>query len=336
MDSTEKQADTPADINPASDVSPAPIENTSAQTEAQPSASEPVTRPRLSESQFESEHAELPPLSSIPAAGAAIENTAETADAPAESRTQARRGIGRSNGSRNGKNQPQSSCGVVENPGEITENLSGKFAGGYGDRPENRERRRDRETPAATTETAETGPNEFVPPVSQGSFKAEMNPERERQAREEKRRDRQPFGKTDSAGNRERREQGRDWTPTQRNDGKPGERNPRQKLLIEPAKMPVQPSESLFEKIKKFFGNLFGMTGKTKAKTGDKKFGERDDKRGERGRGQYRDQRGHGRGRGGEFRHGNRGGKQNFSRGESHRRPHSHNANRHDNKRGGE
>lgn len=220
MSDTDNREATPAPQGEAIAASPIPSD-----AAAKPAPAAPA--PRISESSFEAAHADLPPLSTL---------GGDTPAVASESATTAgngpRRGRGRDRGASAGKfgasGQPAKvAFGVVENPADLTENLSGKHVAGYGDQPPREERprreeRRPRETapaaaevnpaeaaaaagwketsseaaPAAEAVVSETGPKEFVPPVSEGTFKADLNPETERKAREERRqqRDERPRG----------------------------------------------------------------------------------------------------------------------------------------------
>lgn len=121
---TEEQTQDTPKVEEA--VVPAPAPEVSAAPAAAPVEEK---QERLVESDLEASHSEVLPLSPIAAASAgdagAVVNDAE--------KKQGRRGLRRGNsgrGRRDGKNAAQS-VGVVENPGEAKETLSGKFVDGY-------------------------------------------------------------------------------------------------------------------------------------------------------------------------------------------------------------
>lgn len=119
-----------------------------------PAAPEPAPaeekQERLVESSLEASHSEALPLSPIDASSdepVPAENGAE--------KKQGRRGLRRGNagrGRRDGKNAAQS-VGIVENPGEVKETLSGKFVDGY---EKDKEFRRARERREKTANVAAT------------------------------------------------------------------------------------------------------------------------------------------------------------------------------------
>lgn len=293
-------------------------------------ASTPASPPpaRLADSQLEAAHAELPPLSRV-SDGNSVEATAarDTGSIPS-TRPSARRGLKRGTAANGKTAAAQPDIGAVDDTAAISENLSGQYANGYGNRPERPARPERSERPErsvrperfarparpendtapvsdSASQPAETGPREFIPPVSQETYKAEMNPERERQAREDKRRERRERDgdRPDRQNRREyfgerREDKPAEWNPP-RNGG-----NPRQKLIIEPAKIPEQPDESLLGRIKRFFSGLFGSDESAKNPPRKNTSGNnREDRNGNRrgGRGRHRD-----RSRG-EFRNGSRG-----------------------------
>jgi hypothetical protein len=227
MSDTDNRESTPAPQGEAIAASQIPSD-----TAAKPAPAAPA--PRISESSFEAAHADLPPLSTL---GGNSDAAIVASESSTTAGNGARRGRGRGlapAGKFGAAGQPAKvAFGVVENPADLTENLSGKHVAGYGDqqpqqreeRPR-REERKPREAAPATAEvnpeaaaeaagwketpasaeaapaaepaevTSETGPKEFVPPVSEGTFKADLNPETERKAREERRqqRDDRPRG----------------------------------------------------------------------------------------------------------------------------------------------
>lgn len=289
MSSTDEPARDPAENN-AGDARQAVIEdkNTPTPTDATPTdTSTPAPAPqspapvRLAESQLEATHADLPPLSNIPGATSGTTGSGDASGAH-EARPATRRGLGRG-GAAGASSAARADIGVVEDPAAISETLSGQFANGYSERPERAERqerpRRERarfDAPSAPAEgAAETPPadgpatpSEFVPPVSEKIYKAEMDPERERKFREDRRRDRpERGGRRDDRNARDDRfsrdDRPRDWAPREGGQGDgtapPARVGGRQKLIIEPVKIPEQePEEGLFSRIKSFFAKLFG------------------------------------------------------------------------------
>ena len=121
--SEEKAVISPA---PETPVSPEIAPEAPAPAEAAPAEEK---QERLVESSLEASHSEVLPLSPI---AASASETAVPAEKGNEKKN-ARRGLRRGNsgrGNRNGKNAAQS-VGVVENPNEVKETLSGKFVDGY-------------------------------------------------------------------------------------------------------------------------------------------------------------------------------------------------------------
>ncbi|MDR2982539.1 MAG: hypothetical protein LBV12_09880 [Puniceicoccales bacterium] len=394
MASSENLATPPAE-KIAEPIANASITETSEQSQPVPTTT-PAAQPkeRLAESSLETSHAELPPLSTIPAGNEVAEEVPGPSE-PAGIRSTSRRGLGRSGAGKAGAGSAaRPAIGVVEDTNAISESLSGQYVQGYGEQQPRQSKRVGgepisqpaQEEPASKTDSASdtSAPREFVPPVSKGTYKAEMNPDRERQAREDKRRERQndrsvgdnrgpaerpargerqeSFGERrerqadrNVGGNRgpierpargerqeffgERREsQKQDWSPGGRpesrepkesKDSRPHKDGARQKLVIEPAKIPVQAEETFFSKIKRFFGSLFGISEPEIKKEPSKGNGQRgrnySDRDGQRGgRDRYRDRQ-HG-----NFRHGNRnrsGNPQSYNRDGRHR-PHSRGGNK--------
>ncbi|MDR2863210.1 MAG: hypothetical protein LBV54_04960 [Puniceicoccales bacterium] len=336
------------------------VEKTDAPASESPSG--PASSVRVSESALEATHADLPPLSNIPGTTTVADNSCALGN-PNENRPAARRGLGRSSGSGSDGSVGKPNIGVIEDPAAISESLSGQFANGYNNNNNSshsaRPRRERRDTPAPESNSApeaaeKSGPDEFVPPVSQRIYKAEMDPDRERQVREDKRRDRGDRSDRGDRGDRndrgdrgdrdnrrERREffgerpedRAGEWTPGDRHSEPPTPAGGgRHKLIIEPAKIPDEPvKESILTRIKRFFANLFSGKDDSSLPPVEEKRRSHDDKfRG--GRGGYR-RGGRGRGQGGgEFRSGGNyksgGNSQSFNR-DGHHRPHSRGGNRH-------
>ncbi|MBQ6705623.1 MAG: hypothetical protein IJN19_06450 [Opitutales bacterium] len=123
----------------------------------EPVASAPESAPaeeqkqeRLVDSSLEASHSEALPLSPI---SASAEETVPVTGKTSEKK-HGRRGLRRGNsgrGQRDGKVNASRSVGIVENPGEVKETLSGKFVDGYEKDKEPRrarERREKTETPS--------------------------------------------------------------------------------------------------------------------------------------------------------------------------------------------
>ena len=330
----------------------------SIQSDAAANKPAPAAAPRIAESSFEAAHAELPPLSAI--GGDAPVTASETSTTPVGVRRG--RGRGAPAGKFGAPGQPAKvAFGEVENPADMTESLSGKHVQGYPEQPERaerparpaREERKPREAAPACSEPAcacseeapaATGPKEFVPPVSEGTFKAELNPEAERKAREERRqqqanrepradRPRRDEGRPQQ-GNREPRPERPQGEQQPRRDGEPRReqrrdepRNRPGRLTIEAPKIPEQEPTTLFGKIKRAIGNLFrAKEPKTVEIAKPESKGGRDSRDWQPGRREER--RGHGERR--EFRHGNSGhGSKDPSRDGRHR-PHQRGGNHRD------
>lgn len=332
-----------------------PIATPSIPSDAAANKPAPAPANRIAESAFEAAHAELPPLSTI--GGEAPVTASETSTTPVG----VRRGRGR--GAPAGKSgasagQPAKvAFGEVENPADMTETLTGKHVNGYPERAEHperpaREERKPREAAPACSEPECTcapeapaaGPKEFVPPVSEGTFKAELNPEAERKAREERR---QQQGPREPRPDRPLRGEGRPQQGARepRPDRPQGEQQPRRegeprreqrrdeqrnrpgRLTIEAPKIPEQEPTTLFGKIKRAIGNIFRTKEpKTVEIAKPENKGNRDSRDWQPGRREER--RGHGERR--EFRHGNSGhGSRDASRDGRHR-PHQRGGNHRD------
>jgi hypothetical protein len=380
MASTENTATAPADTAesaPDAENKTSATTTTTNNTETPGTAeTAPVeTRPtpvRIAESGFEATHSDLPPLSSIPSSAA--ENSA--AAGPRNERPAARRGLGRGGDGSAPATHP--AIGVVDDPADLSESLSGQYANGYGGNGGDPARpRREREnhrgrgdpSPVAETPPAEdaptSGPREFIPPVSQKTVKAEMDPERERRNREEKRQfrparaeypraeyPRAEYPRAEHSRQQSRQDgeffgqryedRAKEWTPGG-NTANGKHQGGARAFNIEAPDIPKQVEEGLWVRIKGFFANLFGSKngGTTAPKpsgthTGpDKHAGDGAD--GGRGRGGYRHGRGR-RGGGGDFRHSNRnsgGNPQNYNRDGRHR-PHAHGGNNRPRREGGD
>lgn len=159
--SEEQNQDTPPS---AESVAIPPVSEQIAAPEAVPAEEK---RERLVESPLEASHSEVLPLSPIEA------SSSETA-VPAEKgreKKQGRRGLRRGNsgrGNRHGKN-PAQSVGVVENPSEVKETLSGKFVDGYEKDQEFRRARERREKAEAAKNEAPAAPGWELKDATEGA-----------------------------------------------------------------------------------------------------------------------------------------------------------------------
>jgi len=266
-----------ADVSTQPAVSPSEINANQSPATPQP-APVPETAPstksvRLADSPLETEVADLPPLSTLPSTSASAGNGDPQ---PADARkTITRRGLGRGGSAGNGVTAAPD-IGLVDDPKEINETLSGKFVNGYSGHPDRTSGSEAVSIAPPAGETGGSGAPEFTPPVSNTPHKAELDPERERSRREE-RRPRHGRDERDSRSRRdsrrepffgERREdQPSEWTPGERSDrGRHGAnsagnaKTPAQprKFHVDPPEIPVQEEESLWTRIKDFFANLFG------------------------------------------------------------------------------
>ncbi|MDR1818171.1 MAG: hypothetical protein LBR07_08430 [Puniceicoccales bacterium] len=360
METTDENPSAPNAVAPAPGQTPAenhdnipqPTTETTDVTAKNPAPDSEKTAPapqnstRLAESALESALADLPPLSTLPATGA-NGSDAQGGNGEQTAPAMTRRGLGRgASGGADKKDHPN--IGVIENPAEISETLSGKFVNGYEDAP-----RRDRTSGneavslGATNTSGDTsgdtsggnsGAPEFQPPVSTETHKAELDPERTRRDREERRgrrggrgrggRDRERDGRAEARepffGER-REDQPAEWSPgdSSKNNGEKRRQNapatpsgPR-RFTVEPPEIPPPDKEdSLWTKIKEFIANIFGgkRSGKPRfsregANTGGGRDGHGNNRDGRNFDGNGGDRRRGGRGRrGGRFRHGNSGG----------------------------
>ena len=236
--------------------------------------------PRINEAKLESAHAELPPLSVIGA-------TAEPAAKPgtiAQPKQFGRRGTPRGAPAANGSS-PRPSIGVVENPAEITENLSGGLAQSSAPRREERPRREEA--------------------VAEGEVRQPGIPSDERPRREDRPR-REPRPEGASHGDRPRREPRQDGDRPRREERPRREDRPR--IQIEPVVIPVQAPIGFWATVKRKLATLFGIPNKAVFVPSQRPHQPRGEHRGERSdRGSRGGSRG-GRGRG-DFRGGSRGGR---------------------------
>ncbi|MDR2513461.1 MAG: hypothetical protein LBD01_06685 [Puniceicoccales bacterium] len=318
------------------------LNNETAKEDAPASATrreDKTPHPSLAESALEASHADLPPLSNIIAS--ASENTAPQA----ENRSSTpRRGIGRSTAASNSANNAtRPSIGVVQSPETVTENLSGQFANGYSDQPEHAQRKRpqrpqqqEQHPQQTSTEARPPATNVFVPPISQKTYKAEMDPEQERRRREGKRNSREAGNSREGGNAREagnaptrRANQTIDWSPGENkpnaNTYKNNQLRP-QKFTVDPPSIPEMQKDNLWTRLKEFFTNLF--RGKSEEQPSTPNDDGKKDKyhhfgKGQGGSGYWQKHRGNRKNR---YRHGNRspgGNPQNYNRDARHR-PHAH------------
>ena len=151
MSETQNQ-DAPQ-TEPAENAVPTPAPENAGAPEVSAPAEE--KHERLVESKLEASLSDVLPLSPIETAAPEAGRGED-----AGRRKHGRRGLRRGNsgrGSREGKN-PSQSVGVVENPGEATETLSGKFVDGYDKDKEFRKARERREKAAEIAARADAAP----------------------------------------------------------------------------------------------------------------------------------------------------------------------------------
>ncbi|MDR1497710.1 MAG: hypothetical protein LBS59_04770 [Puniceicoccales bacterium] len=339
MASTENTSSAPADTAENTATTENQNKPTNNNTENTAFQSETRTTPvRIAESQLEATHSDLPPLSNIPTLSSDSSATASPTGSGVNNRPPQRRGIGRSSAFSTVASQP--AIGAVDDPADTEESLSGEFANGYGTA---------NKTPAPAVNNApgnQNQPREFIPPISQRTVKAEMDPEPERRNREEKRQIRSP--RTDDRNRRQQQPRQNEshegyfnprnedrvssWSPSDSPSSKP--RSPRP-FNIEAPDIPKQVKDNLWTKIKGFFTDLLNgksngqpanKSGTAKSATG-KHTADNGNDTGSRD-GHYQGRGGRNK-RGGDFRHGNRntgGNPQNYNRDGRHR-PHSHGGN---------
>ena len=290
-------------------------------------------RASLAQSALEASHADLPPLSNITDSTAS--NSSENLALHAEKHPLPKRGIGRGTSSA-AANASLPSIGVVQSLETATENLSGQFANGYNGKPEHTQPRspqlpqQQEQHPQQTRAEAKPfAPSEFVPPISQKTYKAEMNPEHERRKRERK-------SNVQEAGNNapaRRHNQSAEWSPGENKNGNNAAHNqPRpQKFTVDPPTIPEMQKDSLWTRFKEFVSNLFRSEPTEPAPDSDSKKNKHNhysSGKGQGGDGHWHKYRGNRKNR---YRHGNRGPggtPQSFNRDGRHR-PHAHGGENH-------
>jgi hypothetical protein len=245
--------------------------------------------PRLNEAKLESAHAELPPLSVI---GASSEPAAKpgTITAPKQF---GRRGTprGAAPSAANGQ-AARPAIGVVEDPSQLTENLSGDRTQSAAPAREDRPRREPRAEGerGPRREPREPRPEGLAEEGRQPGIPQGDRPRREPRAEGERGPRREP---------REPRPEG----DRPRRDDRP-RREDRPRIQIEPVVIPVQAPIGFWASLKRKLATLFGIPDKAVFVPSSRPYAPRGEPRGERS---DRGQRG-GRGRG-DFRGGSRGGR---------------------------
>ena len=234
--------------------------------------------PRINEAKLESAHAELPPLSVI---GATAEPAAKPGTIVAPKQF-GRRGVPR--GAAPTANGPAARpvMGVVENPADLTETISGALAQQPAPQREPREQRE----PRQPQEGAPTGDR----------------PQVEDRPRREPRQEGIPQGDRPRYEDRPRREPRQDGAP----QGDRPRREERPRIQIEPVVIPVQTPIGFWATLKRKLATLFGIPDKAVFVPSERPAQARGDFRGERN---DRGPRGHSRGGPrGDSRGGSRGG----------------------------
>ncbi|MDR2429505.1 MAG: hypothetical protein LBD14_01150 [Puniceicoccales bacterium] len=305
----------PTNTNPHSEPAGNPPENPPAEKPPRATSPDGNARARLAEAPLETTHAALPPLSDISNTSVATELGSEiTGSSPR--RPLPRRGLARGSNT-NAGTAAKPSIGVVEDPTASNETITGRFVNGYTPPP----------APAGRRDAPAASPDEFVAPVSPRVQRTEAAPgahnkntgrhRARNERREERPRGEAPAGTAPTP---------QDPTTLIRSG------NGRQKLIIEPAKIPEQPKESFFSTLKNFFKKLLGgpaAPAAPKKNDGDNSRRERDNNHnannGYRNGGPRRHRGRHG----GNFRHNNNrhgGTPPSYNRDNRHR-PHSHGGN---------
>ncbi len=259
--------------------------------------------PRIAEAKLESAHAELPPLSVI---GASSEPAAKpgTITTPKQF---GRRGAPRGAAPTANGQTARPSIGVVEDPSQLTENLSGSLAQQPAPQPrEQREHREQREPRQPGIPQGDRPRREPREPRAEGDRpRQEGIPQGDRPRREP----REPRAEGDRPrqegipqGDRPRREP--------RAEGDRPRREERPRIQIEPVVIPVQAPIGFWASVKRKFATLFGIPTKAVFVPSERPQQPRGEHRGERS------DRGHRGGRGrGDFRGGSREGSRDGSRG---------------------
>jgi len=238
--------------------------------------------PSIREAKLESAHAELPPMSVIGA-------TNEPSAAPGSilpPKQFGRRGTPRGGAPTAPGQAARPTIGVVENPAELTESLSGDRAKQGGERRERREPRAPREPRPASAEGAPSAEGR-QPGIPSDGAAFEGRPRSEPRERREPREPRQegaPQGERPRREDRPRREE-------------------RPRIQIDPVVIPVQAPIGFWATLKRKLASWFGIPDKAVFVPTGHPYNQRGEHRGEH-RGERRD-RGHrgGRGRGGDRGH---------------------------------
>ena len=246
--------------------------------------------PRLNEAKLESAHAELPPLSVI---GASSEPAAKPGTI-ATPKQFGRRGTprGAAPSAANGQ-AARPSIGVVEDPSQLTENLSGDRAQSAA--PAQREPRERREPRAEGERGPRREPREPRPEGAVEEGRQPGIPQGDRPRRE-------PRAEGERGPRREPREPRPEGERPRREDRPRREERPR--IQIEPVVIPVQAPIGFWASLKRKLATLFGVPDKAVFVPSARPHQPRGEHRGERS------DRGHRGGRGrGDFRGGSRGGR---------------------------
>lgn len=271
---------TAAAPEPAAEAAPeAPAASVPAEA-AQEVPAEEKHEQRLAESALEAAHSNVLPLTPIETAAP------ETAAKQNGDRKHGHRGLRRGNagrGNHHDANAAAHSVGIVENPKDAKESLSGKFVDGYEKDKEFRRAREKREAAAASAHEKSAAPagtaaaNVPESPAAPGWCLTEPAPANS------------AAGATD---------------PLRRRNLQASAGASRGKLYIEPAPIPEQEKDpSLWQRFKAKLLSLFGLN-KKKNKDGKKR--RRGNKNGNGGNGKSFPPK-NGAGKGGEFRKGDRG-----------------------------
>lgn len=261
--------------------------------------------PRISEAKLESAHAELPPLSVI---GASSEPAAKpgTITTPKQF---GRRGTPRGGAPSAQGQAARPSIGVVEDPSQLTENLTGSLANQQG---QEARAPRERREPRPEGERGPRREPREPRPEGAGEFGRQPGiPQGDRPRRE-------PRAEGERGPRREPREPRPEGDRPQREERPRREDRPR--IQIEPVVIPVQAPIGFWASLKRKLATLFGVPDKAVFVPAARPYPSRDEQRGPhsdrgqrggRGRGDFRGNRDGSRGdRGGS--RGERGGRGDF------------------------
>ena len=283
--------------------------------------------PRIHDAKLESAHAEIPPLSVIGA-------TAEPAAKPGTIATPkqfGRRGAPRGAAPTSNGQAARPAIGVVEDPSQLTENISGDLSRQSAAKTEQpRERRETREPRPEGASYGDRPRREPREPRQEGNppdgARQEGIPQGDRPRREP--RESRPEGA--GYGDRPRREPRQEGFPQgERTQGDRPRREPREsrpegtgygdrprreerpRIQIEPVVIPVQAPIGFWASVKRKLATLFGIPNKAVFVPAERPSNSRGEHHGERPDRGHRGGRGHGDSRGGS-RDGSRGGRGDF------------------------